>query len=195
MLISPHYRDADWNRLNLSNPSTNEDDWQTAAHIVEDRFRGRLIKWIDKIASEQFSGFAVLALDCVLIEALWGFETGKQSPGSTELYEKFLTRPIFKSNGFDQKAAGSFCSCIRTGIAHDGETRKGWLIEMTVPKGKIIETTSSGEYRLNRTEFHTAVVSQFEEWLQRVREPRSGERKRMRDRMEQIIHKSAPAAT
>lgn len=194
MLISPNYHDFDWKRLNLSDPSTNEDDWQTAANIVEDRVRGRLIKWIDKIASEQFSGFAVLALDCVLIESLWGFESGKPSPGKKVVYVRFLNRPRLMAGGFDKDSADSFCQCIRNGITHDGETRKGWLIEMTVPQGKIIETTSSGEYRLNRAEFHMAVVSEFEEWLQKVRQTRASDREHMRDRMEQIIDGSAPAA-
>ncbi len=86
MLISPHYHDWDWKRLNLSDPKANEDDWQTAINIVEDRVRGRLIKWINSLVNERFSGFVVLALDCILIESLWGLQTGKESPGKKKLY-------------------------------------------------------------------------------------------------------------
>ncbi len=189
MLISPHYHDSDWKRLNLSDPAANEDDWRTAAEIVEDRIRGRLINWIDKLVSELFSGFAVLALDCILIESLWGFETGKKSPGNKDLYSQILNRPRFRKGGFNKAAANSFCGCIRNGIAHDSETRKGWLIGMTIPEGKIVERTSSGEYRLNRTEFHKAVVNECEDWMKSLKCGADGNvRQKMRNRMEQIIN-------
>lgn len=191
MLISPHYHDWDWKRLNLSDPKTNEDDWQTAANIVGDRVRGRLIKWIDSLAKERFSGFAILALDCVLIESVWGLETGKKSPGKKELYQEFLSRPKFKIGGFDKSAAETFCDCIRNGIAHDGETRKGWLIEKTVPKGAILEKMQ-GQYRLNRTNFHEAVVAEFDRYLTEVRSGDHDARKKMRNRMEDILKASAP---
>src|SRR5712664_1272918 len=65
-LISPKYRLSHWETLKFDN----EDDWLKAIEIVEDRIRGRFVVWIDRIASEQFSGFAVIALDCLLLETL-----------------------------------------------------------------------------------------------------------------------------
>lgn len=191
MLISPHYHDWDWKRLNLSDPKTNEPDWQTAANIVEDRVRGRLIKWVDSLADERFSGFAVLVLDCVLIESLWGLQTGKKSPGKKELYQEFLSRPRFKNDGFDSSAAAAFCNCIRNGIAHDGETRNGWLVGKTVPAGTILKKTQ-GQYQLNRTKFHEAVAAEFDEYLRKIRSGDLDARKNMRNRMEGILKVSAP---
>lgn len=175
----------------MSDPKTKEDDWQTAANIVEDRVRGRLIKWIDGLADERFSGFAVLALDCVLIESVWGLETGKNSPGKKDLYEKFLSRSRFRSAGFDSSAAKDFCSCIRNGIAHDGETRKGWLIGKNLPAGAILKK-AKGQYHLNRTKFHVAVAAEFDEYLKRIRSGDQEARKKMRSRMEGILKVSAP---
>lgn len=188
MLISPHYHDRDWKRLDLEDPSANEDDWQSAADIVEDRVRGRLINWIDKIASDRFSGFAVVALDCILIESLYGFENGEPSPKNAgdKVYREFLARPRFTPGGFDKKAIRSFSKCIRNGITHDGETRKGWRIEKNFPSGMILDKVQLW-YRLNRTEFHKAVVTEFEEWLGKVRSRDDSARKNMRERMGQIV--------
>jgi hypothetical protein len=194
MLISPHYHDRDWKRLNLSNSNANDADWQTAADIVEDRVRGRLINWIDKLAAERFAGFAVLALDCILIESLFGLETGKPSPGNAATYHKVLTRPRFLNGGFDTVAATCFCECIRNGISHDNETRKGWLIERNVPNRKILVRKSSG-YQLNRTEFHKAVVAEFSECMKKIREGNNDARQKMRKRMEDILKISAPPPT
>jgi len=189
MLISPHYHLRDWRRLDLSDPTAKDEDWKTAADIVEDRVRGRLIRWIDKLVTERFAGFAVIALDCTLIESLVGFETGKASRGKEDVYLQFLRRSRFRAGGFDNDAAGLFCKCIRNGITHDAETRRGWLIEMSVPAGAIVEKTQTGEYRLNRTAFHSGIVGEFEAWLQSVRSGTKSARVNMRRRMEHIIDK------
>jgi hypothetical protein len=86
-LISPKYKLNHWKALKFDK----EGDWLKAIEIVEDRIRGRFVIWIDKIASEQFSGFAVIALDCLLLETLHGFMTGKRSEGKCPVYEDFLS--------------------------------------------------------------------------------------------------------
>ena len=194
MLISPNHCDGDWQRLDLSDPAANDGDWQKATDIIADRIRGRFVKWIEKLKDERFSGFVILALHCILIESLFGFETGKASPGNSSVYERFLTRDAFTLGGFDKQAAESFCTCIRNGIVHDSETRKGWLIEKTVPVGRILDGNASSGYRLNRTEFHKAIVAEFDAWLEKVRRGDNEARQKMRDRMKEIIEKSAPSA-
>ncbi|MGB6484806.1 MAG: hypothetical protein WBE86_15075 [Candidatus Acidiferrales bacterium] len=178
----------------MSDPVANEDDWQTATDIVEDRVRGRLLNWIDKLANERFSGFAVMALDCILIECLYGLEHGEPSPkkDSARVYREFLKRARFVRDGFDETAVESFYCCIRNGIAHDNETRKGWLIEKSIPKGKILSKTKAKGYQLNRTGFHKAVVAEFQEYLDKVRYGNSSARQMMCKRMKDILKVSAP---
>src|SRR5438445_9317391 len=81
--ISPKHRASRWRALQLD--TDDEAEWFTAINIVEDRIKGRLVRWIDSIVTERFSGFAVVALDCLLIETLIGFMTGQPSEGPDAL--------------------------------------------------------------------------------------------------------------
>jgi len=116
-LISPKYRLSHWKALKFDN----EDDWLKAIEIVEDGIRGRFVLWIDIIASQQFSGFAVIALDCLLLETLYGFMTGKPSEGKCSVYKEFLS--THKHFEFEKDVAASFCKNVRNGLMHDTETK------------------------------------------------------------------------
>ena len=64
MAISPHYTVIDWRQLNLDR---NSGDWEKAICIFDDRIRGRYINpanHINQVRRDDFTGFAVLALDC-----------------------------------------------------------------------------------------------------------------------------------
>ena len=179
-LISPKYRLNHWKALKFDK----EDDWRKAIEIVEDRIRGRFVTWIDKLAPEQFSGFVVIALDCLMLETLNGFMTGKKSAGDCSVYEKFLTtRKHFK---LDKKIALSFCKNVRNGLIHDTVTKRRWLVEMTKPGGKIVEEDSAGNLVLNRSLFHTALKNEFEDWLSDLRSGNKELRDNLRKRMNQV---------
>jgi hypothetical protein len=180
-LISPHYRLSDWRQLDFHQKTS----WLKAIDIVEDRIRGRFIDWVDSIADKRFSGFAVIALDCLLLETIYGFQSGRASEGRCCVYEAFLTGS--KHFGFDRKTARLFCENIRNGLIHDTETRKKWLIEQTQPPGKIIEQDSEGNFVLNRSLFHCALKAEFSEWISQMRAGDADARKKMKARMEQII--------
>jgi hypothetical protein len=81
-LISPNYRYSDWQKLTFSS----EGEWKIGIDIVEDRIKGRFSKWIDQIEPHRFSGFAVVALDCLLLETIYvtGFN-GVQAQGTPSL--------------------------------------------------------------------------------------------------------------
>jgi hypothetical protein len=181
-LVSPKYRYSCWETLTFQT----EADWQLGIGIVEDRIRGRFIRWIEVLISEQFSGFAVVALDCLFLETLWGFQNGKACPGDQKTYSAFLTGSRHFKQDFDPEAAESFHKNVRSAIVHDGETRRYWFIERNVPAGKVLERDSRSNCFLNRTEFHRALVSEFEEWLKTLRDGDRGARDKMRKRMIQI---------
>ncbi len=181
--ISPHYTQKQWNEAFASG-----EDWKTAIDIVEDRIRGRWLDAADRLLDGSHSGFAILALDCIVLESLWGFMNGKSVPKRQEqqVYASILSGPRFKWPAAEAEAFRQF---VRNGVIHDAETRSRWLVEKTVPRGAIVRQTSDGDYQLNRTNFHKALSAAFGDWIKALRAGDTALRINMRDRMNQIISK------
>ena len=66
MRISPCFTVDDWKALHF----LTEKEWQKAINIFEDRIRGRFLRVIELVERYTYSGFAILALDCLLIEVV-----------------------------------------------------------------------------------------------------------------------------
>ncbi len=73
---------------------------------------------------------------------------------------------------------------------HDAETRSGWIVERTIPRDAIVKQNARGEYVLNRTEFHKALRSVVNAWIQKLRSGDPNSLDKMKDRMNEIINKS-----
>ena len=122
MYISPKYTVEDWKTIDFST----EEDWHKAISIFEDRIRGRFLDLIHAIKSRTYAGFAVLALDCLLIETLQQFREGEpETPPrmSTKYFIRFLTETSFR-DFFDEKTACMFYDQIRNGILHQAEVKE-----------------------------------------------------------------------
>jgi hypothetical protein len=183
MNLSPRYTEKQWQAA-----FDGVEDWDTAINIVEDRIRGRWLDAGDLLVGEPYSGFAVLALDCIVLESLWGLMNGTAVPRRQErrVYQDILTGPRF---GWTAAQSEAFREFVRNGVIHDAETRQGWLVGRTVPSGIMPQTDKNGGYRLNRTKFHGALKATFEDWIAILRAGGSPLRGKMRDRMNQIIEK------
>jgi len=191
--LSPNYTEKDWN-----DAFNGREEWKIAINIVEDRIKGRWLEAADRLVDEPRPGFgfAILALDCIALEALWGFMNGKAVPRRHEkqVYQEILTGPRF---GLAADLSESFREMVRNGIMHDAETRSRWLVERTIPRDTIARKNNSGDYEINRTKFHEALKGAFEDWLAKLRSGHASSRDNMRNRMEQIIakHYDSSAAT
>src|SRR5208282_2589004 len=121
MYISPRYRVSNWKILNFSAPS----DWRIAVRVLEDRLNARFFDAVEAIQEQDFSGFAVLALDCLLIETLQQFKEGvAETPRRKceEYFVNFLTAAPFASY-FDRATASTFYDHFRCGILHQAEIK------------------------------------------------------------------------
>lgn len=171
MRISPRFKDLDWLCLNLSN--NNESDWQKAIEIFRDRLEGRFFKPIQMITSYEFAGFAVVALDCLLIETIQQFiEGADETPWKKEgeYFEKFLTKTGFKDY-FDKILAGKFYTQIRCGILHKAEIKNSSTIRRTngLP---LVKLSDDGEgIVINRIKFHKQLENEFKNYLERLSNP------------------------
>jgi hypothetical protein len=181
MKLSPKYNEDHWKAA-----FDGGENWDKAIDIVENRIRGRWLTWADKIAPETYSGFALLTLDCILLESLWGFMNGKAFPKGLE---KQAYNDMLKGGHFSwsETEIDSFRKFVRNGLMHDAETRNQWFVQQTVPKNSLIEKRLGGGYTINRTKFHEAVKATFEDWVAQLRTGDATLHDKMRDRMNQII--------
>lgn len=165
--ISPNYTSRDWSALAEDNPN----DWPQAATIVRDRLEGRFLRFADQWLSDPFSGFIVLAIDCLLAETIQQFRTGATSgKGKSEQYlTKFLSGPRFQPE-FVEAARASFFEDIRCGLLHQAEAKKMWLIRRKQPN--MLQHVSSGNgYIIDVERFHEAVRLSLQDYYEDIVDP------------------------
>ncbi|MFX1475996.1 MAG: hypothetical protein ACFFCO_11050, partial [Promethearchaeota archaeon] len=163
MMISPHYNVEHWRALDFST----EDDWQKAIEIFEDRVRGRFLDIISLFEHCTYGGFAVLALDCLLIETLQQFREGlSETPRrkSENFYVSFLTETSFGSF-FTTEMARMFYDQIRCGILHQAEVKGSSRV--LIREGEpLVRITDNGKgLIINRKLFHEQLVKEFEDYV------------------------------
>jgi len=166
MQISSNYIAGDWKKLSFDL----EDDWQTGIDIFTDRIKERFldpIKHIDKFA---FAGFAVMALDCLLIEMLQQFRAGVyRTPAnrSKDFFVDFLTTTSYNEY-FDNRKAVLFYRQIRCGILHQAELRGSSKISTSGEL--VIYADDSQGLIVNRLKFHDHLLTVFDQYVDSIRD-------------------------
>lgn len=170
MEIAKNVRITDYLKLNLSNYTN--DDWLIAIDYLEKRLMDRFMEPADELirlestvtAIDKKYGFAVLALDCLLLETIQSFYDGiTDSTGkSKSLFVKFLlNRNSFKNHFKEEDEAVRFYKDFRCGILHQGQTSKEtkvWAV------GDLIWRTN-GFVIVNRQLFHENIKIELNEYL------------------------------
>lgn len=141
--------------------------WARAVSAFERRFARRFIDPADDLLKKdkedevpEGRGFAVIALDCLLLESLYGYKTGSHTgPGATsEAFERTLLEDPFEPWFRPHHRAARFGRAVRNSILHDGETRDGWIVwKAWTPDEGMIEALPDGSTRIRRDVFHAAV--------------------------------------
>jgi hypothetical protein len=195
-----------------------ESAWAQALGVFERRMRERFFSSIDALIAADtkpdlqpshphsghcIPGFSIMALCCLLIETLQGFQENvpaaadpvgpcpfpsgpciKPPSGSNQKFITFLRRPAF-GGAFNGKVVRSFVSDIRNGIIHEAETRR-WVIWRDKPTGKIAAKKETG-YALNRSLFYEVVKKEFDSYLQELRDGTDRDlRKRFKEKMDKL---------
>ena len=176
MQIAPGISSNDWNALDLNGAASPA--WATAVDIFERRIRERYIEPIDhliavdlpKPPTERKFGFAILGLDCLLVETLSAFIEGLEDTDgkSKRVFRTFMrTRPRFKNTFTTDAIADQFYKEFRCGILHQAEVggeSKVWSV------GPLLQINGKG-FTVNRDEFHACVKGEFEDYLAQLRDP------------------------
>lgn len=167
--ISPKYKASDWQALD----KTNAADWPKAVAIVRDRLHGRFLHFADKCLKDDFSGFVVLSLDCLLVETLQQFIDGiTDGHGkSTKLSKKFLKGPRFQPAFDTDKVRGDFYSDIRCGLLHQAEAKKQWLIRRK--QTTLLKKIGTDGYIIDVERFHAAIRDSLEDYLTLLCKPKN----------------------
>lgn len=169
MRISPRFVVADWTELTFES----EPDWRKAVDIFSERVHERYLDPIASIEKCDYSGFAILALDCLLIEMLQQFREGvyRTPKGRSKLYFiNFLTQSAFGEH-FDKKMAEMFYTQIRCGILHQAEIRgnsKIWVSDQ-IPLVGFSDDRSG--LIVNRRSFHRQLLREFENYKTGLLDP------------------------
>ena len=186
MLISPNYHVGDWTNLKLEGKDQREEDWCKAVKILKDRLEGRFLKpaqaLIDAEAGHEKGtfGFAILALDFLVIETIQGFREGltDHQGQSSRLFTNFLAGwaeflACVPDVSKRKEKANDLYRNGRCALHHSGQTDN-----LRVGRsGAMIEFCGDGSIAVNRTEFHAGLSREFDRYLKKLK---SGGSRRLR---------------
>jgi hypothetical protein len=171
--LAPGATVKEWQAFANAQPETASA--QTWKDIVGKFYQGRLqSRYFDPIQKLQDGpsigeGFAIVAIQCSLIEFLEGCFQGVnykylprgQAPGpheysdSMRIFCSFLARDPFNSD-FTPDLAGAFYRKVRCGVLHEARTYDTWLVHEGDKLGRCLEPTTPILYRDN---FQKAIES------------------------------------
>jgi len=196
MEIAPDFTDVQWKALSF----TGERDWLRAVAVLRRRLEERFLKPARSLLRQKRSGFAVLALDSLLVETLQQFlegvpetprvlRNGRQVLASQEYFEAFLTSPYFGS-GFSAPHARLFYTTIRCGILHQAEVKGSSLVRRDRP---LVSPGKDGKgIVVNPRLLHERLEQAFRRYLADLRSPSETQlRRRFRKKMDHIARVGA----
>lgn len=195
--ISPKFYKSDWENLNLNGKSN---DWKKAVEIFDDRMKGRFFDQIDLLDKNPnrdvgiFAGFAIMSLDCLLIETIEQFINGRirtgQGMNETAFFDFFQRSKTFKSFFNTQTKATVFYTQIRCGLLHQAQTKGKSIIH--IRKEPILEWIDSQKpskgIKIQRKKFHQEVLKIYENYCNQLSDKKNMNIKgKFKRKMENII--------
>ncbi len=201
MEIAPGYTVSNWKALDLSGDDVVH--WFRAIKIFETRIRRRFLDPVDVLIAHEIGqergtfGFAILAIDCLLVESLQRFREGRTADGeSGHLIRTFLHEQLgshFDDGNGPTSKAGAFYRRCRCGLHHSGQTDGDFRVRRS---GALIEFNADDSVVVNRTTFHDALKRVFDAYLVELDDPANGKlRKKFQTKMDAICGISAKAPT
>lgn len=179
--ISPKYYNTCWKKLDLKVASDNE-QWKKAIEIFDDRISGRFLKQIEFLNSNSddeiriFSGFTIMALDCLLIETLHQFYFGlneTKSKKNLDAFVDFLNNSNNFKKDFKEKetSAKQFYLQIRCGILHQAETKNHSKINIDQNQKEMV-VAYEGKWEngliIRRDLFHKALLKEINDYKSKL---------------------------
>lgn len=174
---------ADWQALRPRLSASDPEAWREAfTDFYETRLSLRYlhpIKVFQDNGTFQGEGFAIVAIQCSLIEFLESTEQGKnyrylrrgealgpyEYKSSQDIFISFLTGRTPFSATFDEVTAQDFYIGVRCGLLHEARTKNGWRIRANSSSGAVVGVTERIVYRDNFQDALLAYVKNYGERL------------------------------
>ena len=184
MYISPEYNVSHWRNLKLDLDTPDENQWKTAADILKDRIEGRFLKPTQALidlgeSSTTTFGFAILALDFLVIETVQGFRKGypDHQGKSKELVKDFLVnwrafQDCVPDEAEREDRALKIFTAGRCALHHTGSTDN---LIVRVLLDQMIQFHSDGGIEINRNTFHKELCAEFDRYIEELKNPASRE--------------------
>lgn len=173
--ISEKYNNTDWTGLTLVDGNSTK--WAEGISIIKDRFDSRFFNHINNIRPDEFSGFVIMAIDCLLIETLMQFYLGADN---TEVHYKgkqwmaftdfFKNSSHFSTAFKTNQICHTFYQHFRCGLLHQAQTKKKSLIKVCEPEllSFAAPTNINAGLIIDREKFHDNLVSEFNDYLKKL---------------------------
>lgn len=179
MEIAPGYTVRDWTALDLANNDPYQ--WRRAIKIFDTRLRCRFVEPADVLIAQEIGhvrgtfGFAILAIDCLLVETLQRFREGRIEKGENgRLIRTFLCdrlRAYFGTDAGKGSLSDKFYERCRCGIHHSGQTDGDFRV---LRSGPLIQVKENDVVTVNRTIFHEALKKEFDAYLAELSDGKEG---------------------
>lgn len=174
---------ADWEALRPRLLTSSHDAWREAfGDFYEARLNLRYltpIKVLQVNGTFQGEGFAIVAIQCSLIEFLESSEVGinyryvrrsedlgpYEYKSSRSIFVKFLTERAPFSAMFNVATAQDLYTAVRCGLLHEAQTKNGWRIRAKSPNGAVVNVAERILYRDNFQDALLAYVKNYGERL------------------------------
>lgn len=157
-------------RDGLGHPVADVAAWAEVVAAVRRRIDERFLQPITTLTNTTGTegivpGFAILALDCLLIDTIQSFREGRETTGKNSAarsFGSFLKRARFSC--FSSNDRSAFYHYVRNGLLHNGETRGDWKVR-TDTSEMLTRVAGTNERVLNRKLFHEAIVEEVVDYF------------------------------
>jgi len=173
--ISKKYTNKDWTDLGLVDQ--NNGNWTSAIKIIKDRFDSRFFNQIDNIKHDEFSGFVVMSIDCLLIETLMQFYLGAESTETNYRREHwkafndfFKQSSHYKTDFNTNRIRKIFYQQFGCGLLHQAQTKQKSRIKICQAEFLTYADDKNLENGLiiDRAEFHRKLKLEFDDYIQKL---------------------------
>jgi hypothetical protein len=175
--IAPGFKASDWKSLTLDEKKPDKGSWSAAINAFSCRLRDRFVVPADELerlgkspsGGNQRFGFAILALDFIVLETIQGFREGL--PDHKKVSKKLVTS-FLKGWGLfvcdlplksdpDELACQVYVNC-RCALHHQGATADKLKVKVS---GKTFDWNGENLQAINRKKFHQGIKAELSRYV------------------------------
>lgn len=178
MKIANNLTVQDWTNLSKKLKPIHNDNWEEAYIFFESRICTRYLKPIEAIINlrkNNGEGFAIVNLQCSLIETIESFISGiihnhpyflmknqKAFRNNSKIYNLFFNR---FSNNFNQLNGKNYYLCVRNSLLHETQTKKNWFI---LAKSNLPYKYEDNKHIIYRNNFQNEILNILKEYKKSI---------------------------